>query len=68
MTRNCHGCQRLANHQADDLDGVYALRSVADPENRLLEIDENNNQAVTYFELRDGGTEVAELDSSPTKA
>ena len=44
------------------------MRSVADPENRLLEIDENNNQAVTYFDLRDGGTEVAERASSPTRA
>ena len=44
------------------------MRSVADPENRLLEIDETNNQAVTYFELRDGGTEVAALASSPTRS
>jgi subtilase family serine protease len=44
------------------------MRSVADPENRLLEIDENNNQVVTYFDLGDGGTEVTERASSPTRA
>lgn len=35
-------------------DGSYALRSVVDPNDRILEADETNNAAVTYFQLVDG--------------
>ena len=32
-------------------DGRYAIRSVADPENRLMEKDDGNNENVVYVEL-----------------
>jgi hypothetical protein len=32
-------------------DGVYALRSVVDPENHLREADSTNNAAILFFEL-----------------
>jgi len=32
-------------------DGLYALRSTVDPDNRLLELDESNNAAVLFFTL-----------------
>lgn len=32
-------------------DGRYAIRSTADPVNRLLETDESNNAAIVYIEL-----------------
>lgn len=35
-------------------DGSYALRSIVDPGDRILEADETNNSAVTYFQLVDG--------------
>jgi hypothetical protein len=41
-------------------DGEYMLRSVADPENRLSELDEENNEAVVYLEIEDD--EVRELE------
>lgn len=34
-------------------DGVYALNSIVDPPNRLLELDENNNSALVYFLLHE---------------
>jgi hypothetical protein len=43
-------------------DGEYALRSVADPENRLAESDAGNNEAVVYLEIKDD--EVRELEKS----
>ena len=39
-------------------DGRYALRSVADPENRLAESD--NNGAIVYLQI--DGDEVEEID------
>lgn len=41
-------------------DGEYALRSVADPENILIESDDGNNEAVDYLEIEDD--EVRELE------
>lgn len=38
-------------------DGSYALRSVVDPTDTILEVDETNNAAVTYFQLVDGQLE-----------
>lgn len=32
-------------------DGVYAFRSIVDPENRVLEKDETNNSSITYIEI-----------------
>lgn len=32
-------------------DGLYALRSTVDPDNRLLELDESNNTAILFFTL-----------------
>lgn len=42
-------------------DGVYALVSVVDPSNRLLELDENNNDVTIYFLLREDSVEILEL-------
>ncbi len=36
-------------------DREYVLRSVADPENRLNESDDENNEAVVYLEIEDDG-------------
>ena len=33
-------------------DGLYALKSTVDPDNRLLELDESNNTAVLFFTLQ----------------
>lgn len=33
-------------------EGLYALRSTVDPENRIRELDEENNSALIYFVLR----------------
>jgi hypothetical protein len=41
-------------------DGRYALRSVADPENRLAESDPDNNGAIVYLQI--DGDEVEEID------
>jgi hypothetical protein len=41
-------------------DGRYALRSVADPENRLAESDPVNNGAIVYLQI--DGDEVEEID------
>ncbi|MCC6705695.1 MAG: hypothetical protein IT334_12515 [Thermomicrobiales bacterium] len=41
------GSSRLA-------DGNYALRSTADPYNKLRETDETNNEGVTYFRVQNG--------------
>jgi hypothetical protein len=32
-------------------DGVYALRSIADPENQLRELDDANNAAMVYIQI-----------------
>lgn len=34
-------------------DGTYALVSTVDPEDAVLEVDDENNAGVTYFELKD---------------
>jgi hypothetical protein len=39
-------------------DGLYALRSTVDPDNRLLELDEANNSAVLFFTLQRNKLEV----------
>lgn len=44
-------------------DGTYALRSTADPDDLLLESDEENNSAITYLEIE--GDEVRVLDGPP---
>ncbi len=41
-------------------DGRYALRSVADPENRLAESDPNSDGAIVYLQI--DGDEVEEID------
>lgn len=41
-------------------DGEYALRSVADPENRIAESDGENNEAVVYLKI--GGDNVEEIE------
>ena len=43
-------------------DARYALRSTADPENRILESDATNNAAVRYLEIE--GTEVEPVAES----
>ncbi len=43
-------------------DGRYALRSTADPENRILESDATNNAAVAYLEIE--GTHVEAVQES----
>ena len=40
-------------------DGRYAVRSTADPDNRLPETDETNNTVIAYVEIR--GTSIAVL-------
>ena len=40
-------------------DGRYAVRSTADPDNRLVETDETNNSAIGYVEV--GGTSIQVL-------
>ena len=32
-------------------DGRYAIRSTADPENRLLETNDTNNRSIVYIQL-----------------
>ena len=44
-------------------DGTYALRSTADPDDLLLESDEENNSAITYLEIK--GDDVRVLDGPP---
>lgn len=43
--------------QSMDIDGLpeglYAMRSTVDPENRILEMNETNNSAIVYFMLRE---------------
>lgn len=41
-------------------DGRYALRSVADPENRFVESDPDNNGAIVHLQI--DGDEVEEID------
>ncbi len=43
-------------------DGRYALRSTADPENRILESEATNNAAVAYLEIE--GTQVEVVEGS----
>jgi len=45
------GTSRLA-------DGSYALRTTADPYNRLLETNDGNNVGTTYFTVRNGALSV----------
>ena len=40
-------------------DGAYALRSTADPYNRLLETNDGNNVGTTYFTVRNGALSVS---------
>jgi len=42
-------------------DGVYALRSVVDPDRKLWERDYENNDAIAYFELEGDRVKVIEL-------
>jgi hypothetical protein len=35
-------------------DGAYAIRSVADPDNRLTEVNDFNNAGLTYFRILNG--------------
>ena len=35
-------------------DGAYAIRSTADPSNRLMETNDSNNAAATYFTIANG--------------
>ncbi|HKG26063.1 MAG TPA: lysyl oxidase family protein, partial [Thermomicrobiales bacterium] len=39
-------------------DGNFAVSSTADPDNRLMETDNDNNVGVTYFTVRDGEISV----------
>ncbi|MGB7875250.1 MAG: lysyl oxidase family protein, partial [Anaerolineales bacterium] len=42
-------------------DGVYALRSVVDPDKKLWERNYENNDAILYFELAGKSVNVIEL-------
>ena len=42
-------------------DGRYALRSIVDPENRILELNETNNAATIYIEISASQVRLAEL-------
>jgi hypothetical protein len=42
-------------------EGLYALRSVADPEGEIMEIDKENNEAITYFQLETFRARVIEV-------
>ena len=42
-------------------DGEYALRSTADPEDQLRELDEDNNAAAVYIEIL--GNQVSIIDN-----
>jgi hypothetical protein len=42
-------------------EGVYALKSTADPAGRLVEIDKDNNSAIVYFELFANRVQVIDL-------
>jgi len=44
-------------------DGVYALVSTADPENRIQEADETNNAAAVVIELRENEVEIVSADT-----
>jgi hypothetical protein len=47
-------------------DGIYALRSSADPENAILEVDETNNQTVVFFELANSEIKLLANLETPT--
>jgi hypothetical protein len=42
-------------------EGIYALRSVADPNGEIVESDKENNEAITYFQLERFRVQVVEL-------
>jgi hypothetical protein len=41
-------------------DGIYALRSVADPDGEILEKDKDSNEAITFFQLERSRVRVIE--------
>jgi phosphohistidine phosphatase SixA len=41
-------------------DGIYAMRSVVNPDNQLWESDYSNNAAVVYIEIRGNGVSVVD--------
>jgi hypothetical protein len=45
------------------LDGVYALRSIVDPGDQLLEVDDTNNAATVYFQISGNGLRLVESTS-----
>jgi hypothetical protein len=47
-------------------DGDYAIKSTADPKNRLLEADDTNNTGTTYFTIRSGKISATNLASACT--
>lgn len=44
-------------------DGSYALVSIADPGNRIIEVDETNNTAIVYFNI--SGSRLQRVDPGP---
>jgi hypothetical protein len=44
-------------------DGIYAFRSVVDPENRILEKNEDNNSSVSIIEIEKGDVKISAADS-----
>lgn len=49
-------------------DGDYAIKSTADPKNKLLESNDDNNSATTYFSIRAGKIVTANQTSACTLA
>jgi hypothetical protein len=47
-------------------DGVYALRSLVDPEGVILELDDTNNAAIVYFRLQGEQIEIKDSLEFPT--
>lgn len=45
-------------------DGIYAFRSVVDPENRILEKNENNNFSVSFIEIAKNNVSIIPAPSS----
>jgi hypothetical protein len=45
-------------------DGVYALRSIVDPEDSLLDINPGNNAAILYIEIEGNSVNVVESPGS----
>ncbi len=48
-------------------DGIYALKTIVDPENFIFEENDSNNSAVAYFSMRENRIEVLEYIFVPTK-